>query len=36
MKKFKKHRNYCNKLIKEAFKEKSGENIASDSSVKDI
>ena len=33
---FKKHRNYCNKMIKNAVRENAGKNITSASNVKDI
>ena len=33
---YKKHRNYCNKLIKKAVKEKNGENITNMSNVKQV
>ena len=33
---FKKHRNFCNKLIKKAVRENTSKNITSTSSVKDI
>ena len=35
-KKFKKHRNYCNKLIKRAVREKAGTNISNVSNVKQV
>ena len=34
--KFKKHRNYSNKMIKRAVRENAGKNISNDSSVKEI
>ena len=34
--KFKKHRNYCNKMIRKAVREKTGKNITNLSSVREI
>ena len=33
---YKKHNNYCNKMIRKEVKQKNGENITSDSNMKDI